>query len=378
MRIGVPKELPINKATPESRVGLTPSCIDELVQSGAEVFVEHLAGMGSGFDDEEFRKAGAKIVYSKEEVYRRSDLIVKIQPPRPEEWSFVKEFSTVMAFHHLITAPREYIDLLVSLKTTVISYENMEERDGIRPVHRISSEIAGKMSPQLAGKFLETTLGGRGILLGGVIGTPPADVVIIGGGTLGYYAARAFIGVGARVHILDINPRRLEELDMILDGKASIVLATSDNVRKYVSFADVVVCAVYVRGQRAPILITRDMMRGMKRGAVIMDFSINQGGCVESARITSADEVVKLEDRVLYFAQPNVPSLVARSSSLALSNALLPYLKLIVENGLEDAIKDSEALRKGTCIFKGKVTADFLASMHHPYYEIGTLIGEVE
>lgn len=376
--IGVPKEHPIAKGTPEARVALTPSCVKELTRLGARVFIEHDAGTGSGFTDEEYSAAGAHTVYSREEAYRRPDLIVKVQAPSADEWGFIKEGTTIMAFHHLITGPKKYIDVLTSLGCTAISYEVMEEDDGTRPIHRVSSEIAGKMAPQMAGRFLQTNYGGRGILLGGVIGIPPADVVIIGGGVLGFYAARAFLGLGARVHVLDINPKRLEELDAYFRGSVSTVLATRDNIEKYASFADVLICSVFKRGERAPILITRELIRNMKKSALIMDFSINQGGCVESARITAPDEAVKMEDRVLYYAPLNMPSLVARTASHALSNALLPYLRFMVEKGIEDAIKECRVLKTGTCIYKGKVTADFLASMEHPYYEIELLMGEVE
>jgi alanine dehydrogenase len=285
MILGIPKEQPVLKGVEEKRVSLSPAGVRELVDLGAGVFVTSGAGVGAGFTDEEYRSAGARVAYTNEEVIRRAAVVVKVLKPDREELSLLDDGAMLMAFLNLAVAPKEFIRMLLEKKITAVGYEVVQEDDGALPILRGSSEIAGKMAVQIAGRLLESTSGGRGILLGGIPGIPPADVVILGGGTIGYYAARSFRGVGASVYILDRDPKRLMELDELFQGKVVTALATKSNLEKYVAFADVLIGAVLVPGQRAPLLVTKEMVQRMAPGSIIIDFAINQGGCVETSTL---------------------------------------------------------------------------------------------
>ncbi len=357
MIVGIPKEPSVLKGVEEKRVGLSPAGVREIVDSGAVVYVASGAGAGAGFADEEYRAAGAHVAYSNEEVIRRADVVVKVRPPDGAEWELFNDRATLMAFLHLAVAPREHIRRSLDKRITALGLEIVQEPDGSLPILRSSSEIAGKMAVQLAGRLLETTSGGRGILLGGIPGIPPADVVILGGGTVGYYAARSFLGVGASVYILDKNPQRLLELDELFQGTVVTALATKTNIEKFVAFADVLIAAVLVPGQRAPVLVTKEMVQRMRPGSLIIDFSIDQGGCVETSMLMPSEEFLFTSFGVIHFCAPNVPAMVARTSTHALTNALLPYLKEIVAHGVQGALKRNVALRRGLYTFNGYLSA---------------------
>ncbi|GBC81345.1 Alanine dehydrogenase [bacterium HR10] len=375
MIIGIPKERPALKGIEEKRVSLSPAGVREVTAWGAEVVVTSGAGVGAGFTDEEYRAAGARIVYSNEEAIRRADLVLKVQRPTPEEWTFFQERSALMAFLHLAVAPKEFLRALVERRLTAIGFEIVQEPDGALPILRSSSEIAGKMAVQIAGRLLESTSGGRGILLGGIPGIPPADVVILGGGTLGYYAARSFLGIGASVYILDKDMKRLMELDRLFEGRVVTALATASNIEKFVAFADVLIGAVLVPGQRAPILVTKEMVQRMRPGSLIMDFSIDQGGCVETSTLTPSEEFLFTSYGVTHFCAPNVPAMVARTSTHALTNAVLPYLREIVHHGLLGALKRDAALRRGLYAFNGSLT-QALPSPDLPCADLERLVQE--
>jgi alanine dehydrogenase len=353
MILAIPKEVTASKMLAEKRVGLTPAGVRELVDLGADIVVTAGAGDGAGFTDDEYRAAGARIAYSNEEAFRRAEVVVKVGRPVKEEWGLLNEGALLMAFLHLVVAPREFLALLLDRKIVALGYEVVQDEDGSLPILRCTSEIAGKMAVQLAGRLLESSSGGRGILLGGIPGIPPADVVILGGGTLGYCAARALQGVGATVYVLEKNPRRLIELDQLFGSRVVTALATKSNIEKFTSFADVLIGAVLVPGQRAPVLVTKEMVQKMKPGSLIIDFSIDQGGCVETATLMPRDEWLFTTSGVVHYSAPNVPALVPRTSSHALTNTLLPYLREVVTSGVNQALRRDAALRRGLYTFGG-------------------------
>lgn len=353
MIVGIPKENEVLKGVAEKRVGLSPSGVRELVSLGAEVFFASDAGTGAGFLNREYRSAGAQVAYSNEEVIRRADVVVQFGRPSESECRFFNEKSVLLSFLHLGVAKPSLITKLIDHRVTSIGYEIVEKDDGSLPILRVFSEIAGKMAPHLAGRLLENTAGGRGVLLGGTPGIPPADVTIIGAGTLGYYAARSFLGLGASVYVLDHNLANLSRIDQLLQGKVVTSLSNQTNLEKCVTFADVVIGAILVPGQPAPIVVTKEMVSQMNAGSVIIDFSIDQGGCVETSRLTPNEDFLFTECGVIHFCAPNITSMVARTSSYALTNVLLPYLKMMVRDGVRETLYRERSLRRGLYTFNG-------------------------
>ncbi|MDO8691394.1 MAG: alanine dehydrogenase [Dehalococcoidia bacterium] len=353
MIVGVPRE----SQPGERRVGLSPTGVAELSEQGARVVVECGAGAGAHFSDKDYQEAGGQIVLSHDEAFQRADVVCKVARVTGDDAALLREGQVVTGFQHLITAPQSLLQTLVTKRVTAISYEQIEEPDGGHPVLGPTSQIAGKMVPQLAGRLLQR---GRGTLLGGIPGIPPADVVILGAGTLGYYAARSLRGAGATVYIME-KGRRLEELDRLFGGSVVTALATRANIEKFVRFADVLVGAVLAPTGLAPVLVTREMVRSMEPGAVVMDFSIDTGGCIETSRLTPSEEYVYLEEGVWHFCMPNVSSLVARTASHALTNAALPYLRALTERGLVESLRTMPDLAKGVSVYAGKVTQEYLA-----------------
>ncbi len=353
MIIGIPKELGVLKGIEEKRVGLSPAGVRELVKAGARVYVASKAGEGAGFSDEEYRAEGARIAYSNEEVVRRADVVVKVNLPPKDEWKFFNDGATLFSFLYLAVAARDLLKMLVERKLTTIGFEVIREDAGYWPVLRAHGEITGKMAVQVAGRLLESTSGGRGTLLAGIPGIPPADVVIVGAGTTGFHAARSFLGIGASVYVLDRDVARLTELDRLLGGQVVTALATHSNLEKFVSFADVLIGAVLVPGQRAPVIVTQDMVAKMAPGSLVIDLSINEGGCVETSTLTPGEDFLFTRDGVIHFCAPNIPSMVSRTSTHALTNALLPYLKTVVSSGINAALRDSAALRRGLYSHRG-------------------------
>lgn len=361
MIFGVPKEIPPFKGIEEYRVGLSPMGAQELVLCGAKVYVESKAGQAAGFSDADYEKAGATVVYSKEEAYRRAEIVLKVRRPQQDEYPLIKEGQAIMGFIHLITARKEFLKTIADKKITLVGYEIMQKEDGRLPVVIPFSEMAGKLSVQIAGRLLESPHGGRGILLGGIPGIPPAEVVILGGGTLGCNAARTFAGVGANVYVLDIDRNKLDHLAChTASMKVTTMFATRHNIEKIVRFADVVVGAVLVPGKRAPILVTKDMVKTMRRGSVIIDFSIDQGGCVETAKVTPSGKFIYTIHDVIHFCMPNATTLVARTATHALTSSAFPYLKMITELGFERALRESHDLTKGVYADNGEIRKEFL------------------
>lgn len=355
MLFGVPKEGSQRGRSDEKRVGLAPAGVRELVEAGAQVVVESGAGAAAGFLDEAYRKAGAQVVYTREEAFGHADLVVKIGAPQVSELALMQPCSGVMAFWHLAVALETLRAPLEQAQVTAIGYEIIEEADGSLPVLRVSSEIAGMLAPQIAGRLLETDAGGIGILLTGAPGIPPADVVVVGGGTLGYYAARAFLGMGCTCYVLDLSRKRLEALDQLFGGRIITALATKHNLEKFVAFADVLVGAVLKPGEVAPTVVTQQMVRSMRPGSVILDFSFDQGGCVETTRLQGPSGGTFVREGVLHFAVPNCPSFVARSASQAHTHTVLPYLLEMQHHGLEAALKNRGELLRGCYAYRGRL-----------------------
>ncbi len=361
MNFGVPKEVAPFKETEEYRVGLTPQGAQELILCGAKVYVESKAGEGAGFLDSEYERAGATVVFSKEEAYRRADIVLKVRRPQQDEYAMISEGQTIMGFIHLVTARKELLNLIAEKKITLIGYELMQQSDGRMPVVVPFSEMAGRLSVQIAGRLLESPNGGRGILLSGIPGIPPAEVVILGGGTLGCSAGMAFAGVGANVYVLDVEREKLETLACQASRlKVTTMFATRRNIEKLVTFADVLIGAVLVRGRRSPVLVTHDMVKTMRKGAVIIDFSIDQGGCFETSKISPSGKFTYTVDDVIHFCMPNATTVVARTASHALTSSIFPFLKIMTERGFESTLRENGVVASGVYAEHGDIRKEFL------------------
>ncbi|RPJ20607.1 MAG: alanine dehydrogenase, partial [Chloroflexi bacterium] len=295
MNIGVPKE----RRPFEERVGLSPAGVEILTQHGHQVYVEHEAGVGTGFDDREFEEAGARLVYSSEEVFVRADLMLKVARPTRQELDWLRPNTTLTGFLHLAATREDKVEILLEKKITSIAYEQIETADGALPVLRPFSQIGGKMAASVAARLLQNNWGGKGMLLGGIPGVPPAEVVILGGGVVGMCATSAFLGLGAHVTVIDKEMRVLQQVFSRFPNVVTM-LSTKRNLEKATAYADVVVGAVLISGERTPILITREMMRAMKPRSVFIDVSIDQGGCAETSRPTTHDHSTYVEEGVLH------------------------------------------------------------------------------
>jgi len=358
MNFGVPREVrPF-----EYRVGLTPAAVDALVRAGHHVFIEKAAGMNAGFRDQDYEHVGGKIVYSAAESWGRADIVVKVSRPTMEEYVRFKEGQVLFSFLHLAVASSDLFEALSKNKITSVAYETIQKEDGTAPILLTTSEVAGRLSPIIAGQLMESTAGGRGILLNGVPGTPPAVVVILGAGVLGTNAARSFYNLGAEVTVLDISLKALQKIDEMFQGHVATMVANPFNISKAVAFADVLVGAVAKQGERSPILVTRSMLQSMRPRTILMDFSIDSGGCTETSRPTTLANPYYMEEGVIHYCVPNVPALVSRSASYALSNALLPYLLQIGELGIEEGIRKIEEIKRGINLLNGKLAHPVVAA----------------
>jgi alanine dehydrogenase len=348
MNIGIPKE----RRPFEFRVGLPPAGVDILKQSGHAIFVEHEAGVGAGFSDADYQRAGARIVYSPEEVFGRADLLLKFARPLKQEIAWLRPGSMLAGLLHLASARQDKIDLLLKNNITSIAYELIEEADGNTPVKKPLAEIGGRMTAQIAAHYMQNYKGGKGILLSGVPGVPPAEVVVIGGGVAGTAATRAFLGLGAHVTVLDIDVRALQRIDERFPGVVTII-ATPNRIARTCTYADVVVGTVLVPGQRAPIVVTREMVQSMKPRSIIIDVSIDQGGCVETSRPTTHEHCTYVEENVIHYCVPNMPAAVARTATHAFVNAAMPYILDLANRDIDTAIRETPALEKAVCTREG-------------------------
>jgi alanine dehydrogenase len=360
MIIGVPKEI----KDKENRVAVTPAGAHLLTQAGHRVLVEKSAGEGSGFADSAYAQSGAELVPTAEAAWSSADLVLKVKEPIPAEYPFLRPRLLLFTYLHL-AADATLTRVLLDREVTAIAYETVERADGSLPLLTPMSEVAGKMAIQVAAHYLEKTQGGRGKLLGGVPGVRAADVVILGGGTVGTAAAQVALGMGADVTILDVNLDRLRYLTEILHGHLTTLASNPAHIAEAVRFADVVIGAVLIKGAKAPKLVTRAMVETMTPGSVIIDVAIDQGGSVETMHPTTHSQPTFLVDGVIHYGVTNMPGAVPRTSTYALSNATLPYARLLADHGFPGAIKESPALALGVNTFAGSVTYPAVADAWH-------------
>jgi alanine dehydrogenase len=351
MIIGVPREVKDH----ESRVGVTPAGVHALVAAGHTVLVEHNAGELSALPDDEYQAAGAEIVGSAHDVWRLAEMVVKVKEPVEKEYRHFREGLVLFTYLHL--APLEDLtNALLEKKVTGIAYETVRDRAGTLPLLTPMSEVAGRMSVQVGAAYLEKEHGGRGVLLGGVPGVPPGNVVIIGGGIVGTNAAKLALGMGARVTLVDLNLNRLRELDDIFGGRLYTLASNSYNIGRAVCDADLVIGGVLIPGAAAPKLVTKAMVAKMKKGAVIVDVAIDQGGCIETARPTTHSDPSYVVDGVVHYCVTNMPAAVPNTSTLALTNATFPYLVKLARLGANAAIQEDDGIAAGVNTFNGILT----------------------
>jgi alanine dehydrogenase len=351
MILGVPRD----RVPTENRVALTPAGVRALVHRGHTVLIESGAGRAARFTDEEYAEAGGRLVYGADEVLGRADLVMKVSALAPGEVPRLREGQAILAFHHLAATPRSQLDALLRRGVSLIGLEILEDDQGDAPVLHSMSEIGGQLAVGVAAHQLQTLSGGRGILLGGAIGIPPARVVILGAGVSGVAAARRAVGNGAQVTLLDTSLAALRRADEIFERGIVTEVSHLASVSRAIACADVVIGAVLVRGERAPQIVSRGMVRGMKPGAVIIDLSIDQGGCVETSRPTTLADPVFVEHEVVHCAVPNLSSAVARTASLALTYAALPFVETLAERGLEATLTRQPGFARGLYLYRGEL-----------------------
>ncbi len=356
MIIGVPKEIKIS----ENRVGLTEAGVKQLVKEGHSVNVEADAGLGSGISNADFERAGAKILPSKKEIYAKAEMIIKVKEPLPDEFELLKENQILYTYLHLAAEPK-LTRVLAERKVKAIAYETIQLPDGSLPLLTPMSEVAGRMATQVGAYYLQKDHGGKGILLGGVTGVKRGRVTIVGGGIVGVNAAQMAVGLGAEVTILDVNRARMEYLDHIFQGRVTTLYSNVQNIERSVAGCDLLVGAVLITGHKAPTLVTRQMVQTMTAGSVVVDVAVDQGGCIETCRPTSHTNPTYDVDGVIHYCVPNMPGVVARTSTYALTSATIKYASILAELGVEEAIAKDPFLFKGLNVYNGHVTYEPVA-----------------
>jgi alanine dehydrogenase len=351
MIVGVLKEIKVA----EKRVSMTPSGVVAMIQNGHEVLIEKSAGAGSGFPDAEYVAAGATIIDTPAEVFAKSDMVMHVKEPQPSEYDLIREDQIVFTYLHL-AADEPQTNALLKSKSISIAYETIEKDNGSLPLLVPMSEVAGRMATQEAAKYIEMPQGGMGVLLGGVTGVEPATVVVLGGGVVGINAAKMACGLGAKVYILDTNLERLSYLDDVMPANCFPVMSNAAVLRDLVTQADVVIGAVLVAGAKAPKLLTRDMLKDMKDGSVIVDVAIDQGGCFETSKATTHADPCFTIDGVIHYCVANMPGAVAKTSTMALTNATLPYAIAIANKGWKKAMQENNEIKRGANTVKGQLT----------------------
>ena len=351
MKVGILKEIKVM----EKRVCMVPSGVATMVANGHEVVVETSAGAGAGFPDSQYIDAGATIADTPAAVYGSCDMVMHVKEPQPSEYDLIREGQIVFTYLHL-AADEQQTHALIKAKSVNIAYETIEKPDGSLPLLVPMSEVAGRMAAQEGAKYLEMPQGGRGVLLGGVKGVAPATVVVIGGGVVGINAAKMAAGLGAQVYILDTNLDRLAYLDDVMPANVFPLMSNPAILREYVIKADLVIGAVLIPGAKAPKLITRDMLTEMKDGSVIVDVAIDQGGCIETSRATTHADPTYVIDGVVHYCVANMPGAVARTSTVALTNATLPYAVQIANKGWKRAMQENNEIKLGANVINGKIT----------------------
>ncbi len=356
MIVGILKEI---KAE-ENRVCMTPAGVEVMRQNGHEVLVEKNAGMGSGFDNKAYKTAGAEIINTPKEIFKRADMVMHVKEPLPAEYDLIRKDQIIFTYLHLAAA-EELTHVLIKSGSIGIAYETIQKDDGSLPLLTPMSEVAGRMAIQQGAKYLEMAHGGHGVLLGGVPGVDPGTVVIIGGGVVGTNAAKMACGLGAKVYILDMNLERLRYLSDVMPSNCFLLMSKPTTVRRLIKEADVVVGAVLIPGAKAPRLITREMLKTMKKGAVLVDVAIDQGGCFETAKATTHGEPIYEVEGVVHYCVANMPGAVPKTSTLALTNATLPYAVEIANKGWKKAMQENLEIKYGANVVKGKVTYEGVA-----------------
>jgi alanine dehydrogenase len=356
MIIGVPKEIKEG----EKRVGMTPQGVDALVAHGHRVLVERGAGVGSGFSDQEYKKAGAILVEKAKDIYNGAEIVVKVKEPLEPEFPLMRSGQILFTYLHL-AANRELTLELMRRRIVAIGYETVQARDGSLPLLRPMSEIAGRASVLAGGMCLEARYGGRGVLLCGASGVPPAKVVILGAGVVGSNACKVALGIGARVSILDIHPEKLSYLHDITQGHIATFISNRMTIGEEIAGADLVIGAVLVPGAHAPKLVTRQMLKRMRLGSAVVDVSVDQGGCFETTRPTTYDNPTYLEEGIVHYCVTNIPGGFPRTSTFALTNATFPHVLQLADKGVEKAMEENEALKKGLNLIDGQVVYQAVA-----------------
>jgi alanine dehydrogenase len=356
MIIGILKEI----KTEENRVSMTPAGVEVMIQNGHTLLVEKDGGKGSGFEDEDYIKAGAEIVATPQEIFERAEMVMHVKEPLPAEYGLIREDQIVFTYLHLAAA-EELTHALIKSKSINIAYETIQKADGSLPLLTPMSEVAGRMATQQGAKYLEMAQGGHGVLLGGVPGVDPGTVVVIGGGVVGINAAKMACGLGAKVYILDMNLDRLRYLSDVMPANCIPLMASPATTRKLVKEADVVIGAVLVAGAKAPKLVTREMLKTMQKGSVLVDVAIDQGGCFETSRATTHSDPIFEVEGIVHYCVANMPGAVAKTSTIALTNATLPYAVQIANKGWQRAMHENPEIKLGANVMKGKVTYQAVA-----------------
>jgi len=351
MIIGVPRE----PHRLEHRVGLTPFAVRRLTQHGHTVLIERQAGDDAHFTDQNYEGAGGRIVYTAEEAFKRADIVCRVGPVGAEEIDLLQPGSIVCSFQHLAVARRETVASLIEKKMTLIGYEVIRDAEGGLPVLHPFSEMAGQMALHIAAQYLRKEWGGRGVLMGNVAGVPPPTVVVLGAGAVGHAAARLAHGTGAHVIVLDADLAKLQSIHRAFGGHVATVVAATERLGQYTAIADVLIGAILIPGGRAPFLVSEEMVRGMKSGSVIIDVSIDQGGCVETSRPTTLDDPIFTAHDVVHYCVPNMTAGIPRTASRALANAAMPYVEALADAGLDEALRADPGLAAGVYMYRGSI-----------------------
>jgi alanine dehydrogenase len=360
MIIGILKE----RFEDEQRVALSPYGVESLTNAGIQVVMESGAGAAARFDDDQYERTGASIAYSPEETAGRADIVLKVMPPLREEFELLQEGQTLLSFMLLGMGKKPFIEHLMNNKITAIGFELMKDQNGNFPIMQLMSEISGQLAAQVAGRWLRSDFGGRGVLLGGLEGVAPAAVVILGAGATGMAAANALLGLGAQVVLLDNDLYKLRHATQYFNKHITTVIASPENLRRGCKIADVLIAAISINDEQSHHIISEDMVKTMKPGSVILDISINQGGCVETSRPTTIKDPTFVKHDIIHYAVPNMPSLVARTSTYALTNGILPYLLELGGKGIESVLKKKECLGCGVVTYQGAPVHPLLQEMY--------------
>ncbi len=373
MIIGVPKEIKNN----ENRVGLTPAGTMELVKNGHTVYVQHTAGINSGFSDEDYIGAGAKILPTIEDVYQTAEMIIKVKEPIEPEYALIKKDQLLFTYFHFASS-EPLTNAMIASGSVCVSYETVEEADRSLPLLTPMSEVAGRMSIQQGAKYLEKPLKGIGILLGGVPGVAPAKVLVLGGGVVGTQAAKMAAGMGADVTILDISMKRLRYLDDVMPANVNTEFSNEYNIRKHIGSTDLIIGGVLIPGAKAPKLITRDMLKDMRPGTVLVDVAVDQGGCFETTKPTTHEDPIYIIDDVVHYSVANMPGAVPYTSTLALTNVTLPYAIQLANKGWKRACAENEPLKKGLNVIGGDVVYPAISEAFDlPLKDVEEYLGEL-